>query len=905
MSFADLHLESPRQGLRSSSTSLLSTAALEHHHQFHANQDHAHSWDDYHSHGATALEDHLGDFMAESRFKEQFGSTDASPEFKGLGLDMDLDMRSYDGHDDDDDVHDHPGAQHPRDAGDAGRRTRTRLQSRSSKSQPYPTSSPSSPGRSRASSFRVTLPTHHTPLSSQDSSPFFPGGLPSPFRMPSTPTPSTATMDPAHSVRSSSPSSTSSIPPSRVGSSSAASSVYGGEGSSLLAASQTTSSSMSSAPSSHSHSHSHQDNAASSSRHRHKKSASTSTAGASSPKKPRGGAGRKLTDQDRRNICRHREANPSVKQDIIAERFNIERSTVSKILKNKDHWLALGDYDDEVFPLPSPALLGSPSKRATATPPEPEQLTPSTPGGASRIARGRYPEVDRLLEDWARSEAKAGTFLTDEHLQAQALLIAGSLDGCQTFRGSGTWIEGFKARAGITAGTFLDLHSPNSASRIQAQVDADAAADEAQQDEEDAEVADPAEDDHDDDFEDSKASRSRKSKRQAASRRHQSTPSAPADLGMARTTSPSLRMDVDIKTPMHPGFETALQQDQDATPTHHSRLHSHTRHSSKPHPVLGPLVPSASAYLPSLEVGDSGAALYSTYSPYSQAQAPFAQDQYAQHQQSPFQSSGVAVPFSPYASATEPGSGANSPAQYRHHGRSGSTASTASTFSTFSGFSSSQGGPPLTRSLYGSYPTTQTTPGSLPSTPHTGYFSHGADGNQSQLQAAFLVNGQHAQPLSPTGMQQHPGHPARRATISGGNPFHPAPVPMTRSLQSSATGSQRPQQSSRPTTSFDQAFASLQNVLEYLSQEGQGYITPGDLIALSDIKGKMMSHVPASAGFATYQAAPQRVKLAHTHSTGSINTNNNSMGMGTRRSHSSVSLLSTLDSASRILEDGM
>lgn len=757
--------------------------------------------------------------------------------------------------------------------------------------QPYPATSPSSPGRSRSSSFRVTLPAQ-SPLSVHDSSPFFPGGLPSPFRMPSTPT--SATMDPAHSVRSSSPSSTSSIPPSRVGSSSAASSVYGGEGGSLLGNSQTTSSSMSSAPSSRSHQEGPPPTP-SSSRHRHKKSASSSTAATTSPKKPRGGAGRKLTDQDRRNICRHREANPSVKQDIIAERFNIERSTVSKILKNKEHWLSIGDFDDDVFPSPplSAAPPASPKKAATVSAPRSEAssatATPSTPASSSsRVSRGRYPEVDRLLEDWARAEAKAGTYLSDEILQAQARVIASSIDGYQTFRGSGTWIESFKVRAGITAGTFLDLHSPTSAARIQAEVDAAAADEEAEQDEDEAEVADPVEDDDDDDFEDSKASRSRKSKRQAASRRHQATPSAslaPSELGMARTLSPSLRMDVDVKPPMHPSFD--LGHDAEATPTH-STVHS--RHSSKAHPTLAPL--SSSVYLPSLEIGDSSASLYSTYSPYAHGQAAFAPSQDASFPlNSPFQSSGVAVPFSPYTSG-EAGSGANSPAQgYHHHGRSGSTASTASSYSSFSNFSSSQGGG-AQRSMYGSYPTTQTTPGSLPSTPHTGYFSHGADGTQSQLQAAFLVNGQHQQPVSPTG-----GQLGRRATISGGNPFHPGPVPMSRSLQSSMTGGPRP--AARPTTSFDQAFASLQNVLEYLGQEGQGYIEPADLIALSDIKGKMLAHIPP----ATYRPAPERLKLGRTHSSGSIS----SMGMGTRRSHSTASLLSTLDqaTASQLLEEGL
>ena len=48
----------------------------------------------------------------------------------------------------------------------------------------------------------------------------------------------------------------------------------------------------------------------------------------------------RLYTVDRRAICLMAKENPHLRQEDIAQQFNIERSTVSKILKEKDRWLA-------------------------------------------------------------------------------------------------------------------------------------------------------------------------------------------------------------------------------------------------------------------------------------------------------------------------------------------------------------------------------------------------------------------------------------------------------------------------------------------------------------------------------------------------------------------------------------
>ena len=50
---------------------------------------------------------------------------------------------------------------------------------------------------------------------------------------------------------------------------------------------------------------------------------------------PRTSKKKRLLGQDRYNICAYAAKNPGIKQEEIAAQFGVERSTVSKILKNK------------------------------------------------------------------------------------------------------------------------------------------------------------------------------------------------------------------------------------------------------------------------------------------------------------------------------------------------------------------------------------------------------------------------------------------------------------------------------------------------------------------------------------------------------------------------------------------
>lgn len=124
---------------------------------------------------------------------------------------------------------------------------------------------------------------------------------------------------------------------------------------------------------------------------------------------------KKLRNIDRKAICEHAVAHPTAKQDEIANAFGIERSTVSKILKHKEKWLAIKPGSD-----------------------------------AARIAKHRdvkFPEVERILIERLK---KIGEPIRDSFIRDEALRIAEDLEiGEDKFKASGGWIENFRKRNSI------------------------------------------------------------------------------------------------------------------------------------------------------------------------------------------------------------------------------------------------------------------------------------------------------------------------------------------------------------------------------------------------------------------------------------------------------------------------
>ena len=54
----------------------------------------------------------------------------------------------------------------------------------------------------------------------------------------------------------------------------------------------------------------------------------------------------RLRDGDRKSICVYHLTHPNARQEDIGAYFGVERSTISKILKEKDRWLSISEEDE-------------------------------------------------------------------------------------------------------------------------------------------------------------------------------------------------------------------------------------------------------------------------------------------------------------------------------------------------------------------------------------------------------------------------------------------------------------------------------------------------------------------------------------------------------------------------------
>ncbi|RKF78678.1 hypothetical protein GcM1_209032 [Golovinomyces cichoracearum] len=125
---------------------------------------------------------------------------------------------------------------------------------------------------------------------------------------------------------------------------------------------------------------------------------------------------RTLTDEDRKRMCQYHEDNPSKKQAEIGALFGVERSTVSKILRQRDKYLS------------SENCSISPIKRA----------------------KGKFPDIERALSNWIRNLQKKEDYqLTDAIIREKAESFAATVGHKESFImkiNSTSWLEKFKQK---------------------------------------------------------------------------------------------------------------------------------------------------------------------------------------------------------------------------------------------------------------------------------------------------------------------------------------------------------------------------------------------------------------------------------------------------------------------------
>lgn len=598
-----------------------------------------------------------------------------------------------------------------------------------------------------------------------------------------------------------------------------------------------------------------------------------------------------------------------MKQDDIGRVFNYERSTISKTLKDKEHWLSDNWEDPEpsnrkrlshraksrsvsslpvsdneydsiaertpnlasVTPQPSPALP-SYSAPAPASPPPP-------------VFKGRFPAIDKALTEWAHQQVPLGTVLTDNVLQSQAKLIASKMPGYESFKASHTWLEGFKTRVGIRDGTFRNSEArtmSRSASRQSMTLD-DVAG---------SSIA-PAEEEEEEEASIRRSTRQKRSTFASKSLHRLTNSQSSLSFDSPRSSSPAPHSN---SSDLHAGNFGDISMDSESTPTH-STVHS--RAATSGHGQASGLADPYS-YSPTNRIGGGHSAhgtpsrlviggapsslvldehspvelLAPQYHDQQQAQYPYSNDlnqssfapfDLSAFQPPPFGSLSTSSSQSSLAnfdlgtstsSLAPPGDFTASPVPSFHHHRSGSTASSTSIYSGLTAFSSTNGtGTPLTGSAYGSF---RTSPGdacsSMPSTP-----AHGSYFEPSQM-SSFVPSPLQQQPIFSQVSQldsTHQRYPSQQSLdgTSSASSISPArratisggaPFQGRTSIPASATPTVVPSPPPiQGPVSLDEAYASLKVALSFLGVN-EGFARPADFVTFSDIMAKMEDRrVPA------------------------------------------------------------
>ncbi|KAF1816456.1 hypothetical protein P152DRAFT_446107 [Eremomyces bilateralis CBS 781.70] len=122
-----------------------------------------------------------------------------------------------------------------------------------------------------------------------------------------------------------------------------------------------------------------------------------------------------LTDTDRRRMCLYHEEHPNVKQTEIGAMFGVERSTVSKVLRNKEKYLYQEDGSR------------SPAKKS----------------------KGKSQDLERAVSTWARNQQnKRGMAISDQEIRERFRYFAtalGTSEG-QAKANSNSWLNKFRAK---------------------------------------------------------------------------------------------------------------------------------------------------------------------------------------------------------------------------------------------------------------------------------------------------------------------------------------------------------------------------------------------------------------------------------------------------------------------------
>src|SRR6185369_274243 len=115
-----------------------------------------------------------------------------------------------------------------------------------------------------------------------------------------------------------------------------------------------------------------------------------------------------------KEICIKKRENGKLRDEDLAREYGLDRSTITKILKQRERWLSIDPTSNHA-----------------------KQKTQKSP---------KFPQIESALADWLTMAVSNGEAVSDAQLQTKALEFAQMYGIRNEFQASNGWISKFKTR---------------------------------------------------------------------------------------------------------------------------------------------------------------------------------------------------------------------------------------------------------------------------------------------------------------------------------------------------------------------------------------------------------------------------------------------------------------------------
>lgn len=145
---------------------------------------------------------------------------------------------------------------------------------------------------------------------------------------------------------------------------------------------------------------------------------------------PQAKAKTRLTALQKRDICRRFLGDVKPGHQVVAQEYDVERSTITKVLAQKEKWLGVDDA----------GMLAEHNRAASSTGP--------IPRASRKIRSSRYPVIESRLTSWLEAELGRGSTVDDAIVKERAKEISTNT-GDKGFKASNGWLDAYKGRVGF------------------------------------------------------------------------------------------------------------------------------------------------------------------------------------------------------------------------------------------------------------------------------------------------------------------------------------------------------------------------------------------------------------------------------------------------------------------------